>query len=73
MSRFHRLSKIWNLLFIPALTQLKLKVKSVVVNFKGTCLYGCVGPDKLTAQYEFGVLPSYSDFTVCIGQLGEYC
>lgn len=54
-------------------TELKLKVKSVVVNFKGTCLYSCVGPDKLTALHEFGVLPSYSDFTVVIGQLGEYC
>lgn len=72
MSRFHRLPKIWNLLFID--TELKLKVKSVV-NFKGTCLYCCVDPEKLTAQYEFGLLPSYSDLTVVhsIGQLGEYC
>lgn len=61
MSRFHRLSALWNLLYTPALTQLKLKVESVVINFEGTCLYSGVRPDRPTAQYEFGILPSYSE------------
>lgn len=42
-------------------TELKLKIESVVMNFKGRCLCSCVGLGRKTAQYKFGILPSYSD------------
>lgn len=42
-------------------TELKLKSKSVVMNFKGTCLYSYVGPSRQRARCEFGILSGYSE------------
>lgn len=42
-------------------TELKLKIESVVMSFEGTCLCSCIGLGRKTAQYEFGIMPSYSE------------